>query len=315
MRDPETLRRIRSLAVPPAWTEVWISPLPNGHLQASGRDARGRKQYRYHPAWRAMRDETKYARMLSFSEALPRIRARVEQDLAKPGLPREKVLAAVVRLLERTRIRVGNEEYARENGSFGLTTLRSEHVDVDGATLRFEFRGKSGKLHTVALADRRLARIVQRCQEVPGHELFHYVGDDGESHVVDSADVNDYVRDASGEDFTAKDFRTWAGTVLTATQLREVARKAADVPARQLARSRKQHVVRAIAHVAEQLGNTPAVCRKSYVHPVVLETYLETGELPAPPATGEGALAPAELATVALLRERLKREMPSTVAA
>jgi DNA topoisomerase-1 len=219
LRDRQERRRIESLAVPPAWTDVWICPLANGHLQATGRDARGRKQYRYHPDWRAVRDETKFGRMIAFGEALPALRARVASDLARTGLPREKVLAAVVRLLETTLIRVGNEEYARENRSFGLTTLRSRHVAIAGATLRFRFRGKSGKEHSVAISDRRLARVVRACRELPGHELFQYLDESGERQVVDSDDVNAYLRAATGEDFTAKDFRTWGGTVLALSAL------------------------------------------------------------------------------------------------
>src|SRR5436190_1573116 len=218
--DRASLARIKSLAVPPAWTDVWICPDPRGHIQATGRDARGRKQYRYHARWRAVRDETKYDRMIAFGEALPRIRRRTEMDLRRPGLPREKVLAAVVRLLEVTRIRVGNEEYARTNRSYGLTTLLDRHVTVAGPTLRFSFRGKSGVRHQVDLTDRRLAAIVKRCRDLPGQELFQYVDDDGRQHTIDSADVNDYLRQLSGADFTAKDFRTWAGTVLAARALR-----------------------------------------------------------------------------------------------
>ena len=214
IRDPRSLRRIRALAIPPAYTDVWICSDPSGHIQATGRDARGRKQYRYHPRWREVRDETKFGRMLAFSEVLPAVRAKVDSDLARPGLPREKVLAAVVRLLECTGIRVGNDEYAKANRSFGLTTLRDQHVEVSGSTLRFQFRGKSGKSHDVELSDRRLARIVQRCQALPGEDLFQYVDDEGNRQTIGSGDVNDYLRQASGQDFTAKDFRTWAGTIL-----------------------------------------------------------------------------------------------------
>jgi len=267
VRDPETLRRIRSLVIPPAWTQVWISPDARGHLQATGRDARGRKQSRYHPRWRAVRDETKYEKMLLFGTALPRIRERVEQDLALPGLPRNKVLATIVRLMERTLIRVGNEEYARENHSYGLTTLRDRHVRIEGSTITFKFRGKSGKFHTVGVQDRRLARIVQRCQDLPGYELFHYLDEEGAARSIDSADVNDYLREVSGDDFTAKDFRTWAGTVLAAMALREFDAFESENQA-------KKNVVQAIKAVAQRLGNTPAVCRKCYVHPAVLECYM-----------------------------------------
>jgi len=267
VRDAETLKRIRSLVIPPAWTDVWICANPRGHLQATGRDARGRKQSRYHPRWRAVRDETKYERMLLFGTALKGIRERVEADLARPGLPREKVLATLLRLMERTLIRVGNEEYARENHSYGLTTMREKHVTVTGSTVTFRFRGKSGKQHTVGVQDRRLARIVGRCQDLPGYELFQYVDEGGEPHTIDSADVNAYLREISGEDFTAKDFRTWSGTVLASRALREFEAFGSETQA-------KKNVVQAIKAVAERLGNTPAVCRKCYVHPAVLECYM-----------------------------------------
>jgi DNA topoisomerase-1 len=268
VRDPGTLRRIRGLVIPPAWREVWICASPTGHLQAVGRDARGRKQYRYHPRWRQVRDDTKYKRMLAFAAALPRIRARVAEDLARPGLPREKVLATVLRLLETTLIRVGNEEYVRANKSFGLTTLRTRHVDVAGSEVRFDFRGKGGKTHTVGVRDPRVARIVRRLQDLPGQELFQYVDEDGTRRTIGSADVNTYLHEIAGEDFTAKDFRTWAGTVLAALALAEVRMFAT-------AREARRNVVRAIERVATRLGNTPAICRKSYVHPVVLEAYLD----------------------------------------
>jgi DNA topoisomerase I len=265
--DRATLARIRSLAIPPAYTDVWISPHPNGHIQATGRDARGRKQYRYHPRWREVRDENKFGRMLAFSKALPLIRDRVEQDLSHPGLPREKVLAAVARLLELTGIRVGNDEYARTNQSFGLTTLRDDHVEVSGSTMRFEFRGKSGKLHQVSLSDRRLARIVARCQALPGEELFQYVDDDGVHQTIGSSDVNGYLRAITGEDFTAKDFRTWSGTLLAAAALEELGPAPSE-------REAKSTIVAAIDRVAERLNNTRTVCRKYYVHPAVFEAYL-----------------------------------------
>lgn len=267
IKDEAVLGRIKSLAIPPAWTGVWICPIPNGHLQATGRDARKRKQSRYHPRWRAVRDETKYERMKLFGAALPKIRARVEQDLSLPGLPREKVLATIVRLLETTFIRVGNEEYARENKSYGLTTMRDRHVDVTGSTVHFKFRGKSGKLHSIDFNDRRLARIVKRCQDLPGYELFQYLDESGEQHTVDADDVNGYLRAITGESFTAKDFRTWAGTVLACAMLREF-------DACETQSQAKKNVVQAIASVAERLGNTPAVCRKCYVHPAVIETYM-----------------------------------------
>jgi DNA topoisomerase-1 len=267
VRDARTLARIRALAIPPAYTDVWICPTVNGHIQATGRDARGRKQYRYHPRWRETRDETKFGRMVAFAEALPKIRARVDRDLELSGLPRDKVLATIVRLLESTGIRVGNDEYARNNGSYGLTTLRDQHVQIKGTTLRFSFRGKSGKRHTCDLTDRRLARIVRRCQALPGEELFQYLDDDGAQQTIGSGDVNDYLRDITGEDFTAKDFRTWTGTMLAVRTLRELERPAS-------ARAAKSNVVRVIDLVADQLNNTRAVCRKYYVHPAVFERYL-----------------------------------------
>jgi len=267
IKDKAVLGRIKSLAIPPAWTDVWICPLANGHLQATGRDARGRKQSRYHPRWREVRDETKYERMRLFGEALPRIRQRVEQDIRLPGLPREKVLATIVRLLETTFERVGNEEYARENHSYGLTTLRDKHVEVAGATVHLHFKGKSGKMHSIDVHDRQLARIVKKCQDLPGYELFQYVDEDGKPRSVDSADVNEYLQTITDEPFTAKDFRTWAGTVLACAMLREF--EACDTQSQA-----KKNVVQAIASVSERLGNTPAVCRKCYVHPAVIETYM-----------------------------------------
>lgn len=266
IRDGGTLVRIRSLAVPPAYTDVWICPHPNGHIQATGRDARGRKQYRYHPRWREVRDETKFGRMLAFSEVLPDIRRRVDEDLTQSGHSREKVLAAVVRLLECTGIRVGNDEYAKANRSFGLTTLRDKHVEVSGSTMRFDFRGKSGKPHSVALSDRRLARIVQRCQSLPGEELFQYVDDDGNRQAIGSGDVNDYLRQISGQDITAKDFRTWTGTISAVAALRALGPVEGE-------REAKSAILKAIDRVAGQLNNTRAVCRKYYVHPAVFETY------------------------------------------
>lgn len=267
VRDQATMARIRSLVIPPAWKDVWICASPNGHLQVTGRDARGRKQSRYHPRWRAVRDETKYERMLLFGSALPAVRERVEEHLALPGLPRNKVLAAIVRLLERTLIRVGKDEYARENGSYGLTTMRGRHVQVRGSRVTFRFPGKSGVKHTIEFSDRRLARIVERCQDIPGYELFEYLDEEGEPHAIDSADVNDYLREISQQDFTAKDFRTWAGTVLACMTLRDFEEFTSATEA-------KKNVVAAIKSVAEKLGNTPAVCRKCYVHPAVLDCYM-----------------------------------------
>src|SRR5437773_4381187 len=270
IRDSVTIRRIKGLAIPPAWSDVWICPDPRGHLQATGRDARRRKQYRYHPHWREVRDAVKYDRMLAFAEALPKIREQTDRDLERPGLPREKVLASIVRLLEDTRIRIGNDEYRKENGSYGLTTLRNRHVNVIGADVRFTFRGKSGKQHTIELHDRRMARIIKRFLEIPGQELFQYVDGDGEVKAIDSADVNEYLQAITGEDFTAKDFRTWAGTILAARFLREAA-EAVNT------RGAKKHIVRAIARVAEELGNTAAVAKKGYIHPAVIAAYLSGG--------------------------------------
>ncbi|PYX83668.1 MAG: DNA topoisomerase I [Acidobacteria bacterium] len=258
VRDTETLARIKSLVIPPAWTGVWICPNPKGHLQVTGRDARGRKQSRYHPRWREVRDETKYERMIVFGAALPMIRERVEQDLALPGLPRAKVLATIVRLMETTLIRIGNQEYARQNGSYGLTTLRNKHVDVDGYTVTFHFQGKSRVQHTVDITDRRLARIVQRCHDIPGYELFQYVDKDGTRHSVDSADVNEYLREISGQEFTAKDFRTWAGSVLACESLWDLEKFESETEA-------KKNVVKVIKQVAARL---------CYVHPVVLDCYM-----------------------------------------
>src|ERR687884_1193026 len=268
VRDAATLARIRALAIPPAWTNVWICPDPKGHIQATGRDAKGRKQYRYHPRWREVRDAAKYERLAQFAEALPRIRQRTDADLRRQGIPREKVLAAVVRLLEETSIRVGNDEYARQNRSFGLTTFRDRHAVFEGEKLRFEFRGKAGKQHAIELNDRRLARIVKRCQDVPGQELFQYLDADGKRHTIESADVNAYIREISGGHFTAKDFRTWNGTVLASRYLRLCERGLSPTAA-------KRQVASALKSVAADLGNTPAVCRKAYVHPVVVNAYLE----------------------------------------
>lgn len=299
VHDPVVLARIKALAIPPAWTEVWIAPTPRGHIQATGRDAKGRKQYRYHTRWRELRDETKFGRMVAFGTTLPVIRARVGEDLARPGLPRERVLAAVVALLDTSHIRVGNEEYARTNGSFGLTTLRNKHVAISGATLRFRFRGKAGKQHTIGVRDRRLARIVKRCQELPGHELFQYLDDEGQLHSVDSDDVNEYLRQAAGEDFTAKDFRTWAGTVFALRALRTLG--AFDSKAQA-----NKNVAQAITETAAELGNTQAVCRKCYVHPAVVDAYLDGSLLqqtaPDNQAKAPEGLRPEEAMVLALLR-------------
>jgi DNA topoisomerase-1 len=268
IRAPGELRRFRSLAIPPAWRDVWVCPAANGHLQATGRDAKGRKQHRYHARWREVRDETKYHRMLEFAHVLPAIRRKVEQDLGLPGLPRDKILATVIRLLETSMIRVGNEEYRRQNNSFGLATLRSRHVNVSGSTIRFEFRGKSGVQHALDLNNRQLARIIKQCQELPGHELFQYVGEDGERYTIDSADINEYLRQIAGDGFSSKDFRTWAGTVCAARQL-------AQFESAPTQSARKKNIQRAIESVAKELGNTKAVCRKCYIHPGLIEAYAD----------------------------------------
>jgi DNA topoisomerase-1 len=304
IRDRATLARIRAIAIPPAWTDVWICPWPNGYLQATGRDARGRKQYRYHARYRSRRDDAKFARMLAFARVLPAIRRRVDEDLARPGLPREKVLAAVVRLLELSLIRVGNDEYARLNRSFGLTTLRDRHASVHGSAVRFRFRGKSGQLHEVGLRDRRLAGVVRQCRDLPGQELFQYVGENGEPRDVASDDVNAYL-DAIAPAVTAKDFRTWVGTVLAYRALRAVGDGSTE-------RERKRKVATAVRETAENLGNTAAVTRQAYIHPAVVDAYLDGGLRTALVRAAEdkdqppGATKPAEeRAVIALLRARL----------
>lgn len=307
VRDQRVLDRIASLVIPPAWNDVWICRLANGHLQATGRDARGRKQYRYHPSWRQARDETKYSRMIIFGESLPTIRRRCDEDLSLSGLPREKVLAAVVQLLERTLIRVGNAEYVKENRSFGLTTLRNRHVEVFGSQLHFRFRGKSGVQHDLSISDRRLARVVQRCRDLPGQDLFQYRDQDDLVHSIGSEDVNDYLRTTSGNDFTSKDFRTWGGTLFAAAELRRLGRCESETEG-------KKNIVQAIVAVSKRLGNTPAVCRKCYVHPAVLDAYLD-GTLA---TDDEGAkkkitdrsddpyaLSPEEQSVIELLQRRL----------
>jgi DNA topoisomerase I len=267
IEDGEELARLRALVIPPAWTDVWICPVPNGHLQATGRDARGRKQYRYHDRWRAVRDETKFDRLAEFGRALTPIRRRVDRDIRREGLPREKVLAAVVRLMDVAFLRVGNAAYARENSSFGLTTLRNRHVDVRGPKVRFEFEGKGGKRQVFDIEDPRMAGIVRRCRDLPGYDLFQYL-EDGRRQAVGSGDVNEYLREVSGADFTAKDFRTWAGTVMAARAL-------ADQGPASSERRAKRAVTRAVESVAARLGNTVAIARKSYVHPAVIEGYLD----------------------------------------
>jgi DNA topoisomerase-1 len=268
VRDMETLRRIRSLAIPPAWTAVWICPFDNGHIQATGRDNRGRKQYRYHPRWNEIRNESKYGKLLTFAQVLPFIRKRVDADLRRRGLQRERVLAAVVRLMELTLFRIGNSEYAKANKSFGLTTLRDRHVEIGDNRIHLSFRGKRGIRYETDITDRRIARIIRDCRDLPGYELFQYLDDDGNRHTVGSDDVNDYLREASGEEITAKDFRTWAGTNLAALALREVGWFDTES-------KRKHAVVRAIEQVASQLGNTPAICRRCYIHPEILEGYMD----------------------------------------
>jgi DNA topoisomerase-1 len=304
--DPKERRRLNALAIPPAWTEVWICPDPGGHIQATARDARGRKQYRYHPSYREARDRSKFRRMLEFSEVLPALRERVERDLRLDDLSLRQLLATVVRLLDRTLIRVGNDEYARENRSFGLTTLRRRHVKVDGAMLRFSFRGKSGVEHSVALADPRLARIIQRCQDLPGHELFQYLDPEAKRQTVTSDDVNAYLREITGRDITAKDFRTWGGTMLAAVELRTMGPAASR-------READRNVLRAIDAVAERLGNTRAVCRKYYVHPALVQAYLLGMTVPQPPVPRgrRGRTTPAlrrdEVAVLQFLQEKLPR--------
>ena len=308
IRDEQRLLRIKRLAVPPAYTRVWICPSPNGHIQATGRDARGRKQYRYHERWREVRDENKYDRMVVFGNELPKIRRRVNKDLALSGLPRNKVLATVVQLLERTFIRVGNEAYARENKSFGLTTMQDRHVDVKGSQLRFRFRGKRGIKHQIDLTDRRIAKIVSKFQDLPGQELFQYVDDEGEVRDTTSQDVNDYLREVTGQDFTAKDFRTWAGTVLAAMAL----------SVRDPFETKKQaraNINDAIGTVSKLLGNTPAICRKCYVHPAILQAYLDGNSIEGLKQKAEEAvtqnrcdLRSSETAVLKFLQARLARK-------
>src|SRR5262249_29899504 len=286
IRDERRLRRIKRLAIPPAWMDVWICTSANGHIQAIGRDARGRKQYRYHERWREVRDENKFDRLTKFAKALPNIRRRVAQDLKLQGLPRQKVLATIVRLLERTFIRIGNEEYARENKSFGLTTFKNRHVKVKGAQILFRFRGKSGRQHEVDVADRRVAKVIAKCQDLPGQDLFQYLDEDGEAREVTSQDVNEYVRQIAGEDFTAKDFRTWGGTVLAAIALSKQEEF-------QTKKQAKSNIKTAICAVAELLGNTPAICRKCYVHPVIVEAYMKRTRIAG--LNGTKSLAPPNL--------------------
>jgi DNA topoisomerase I len=306
--DTETLLRIRHLAIPPAWTDVWICPEDRGHIQATGRDARRRKVYRYHDRWREVRDAHKYEHTIAFARALPRIRRRVARDMGRAGLPREKVVACAVRLLETTLIRVGNDEYARQNHHYGLTTLREEHAQIRGSTVRFVFRGKSGVDHTVAVSDRRLARVLRSCQELPGQRLLEYTDGDGGVHAIHSQDVNDYLREAGGGEFTAKDFRTWAGTVLAAEALSEFERFDSQAQA-------KRNLLRAIDAVAGRLGNTRSVCRKCYIHPAVVDSYMDgslarllQARVGAEIRTGLHRLSPEEAAVLGVLQQRLSRE-------
>jgi DNA topoisomerase-1 len=305
IKDDATLKRIKALAVPPAWTDVWICPKANGHIQATGRDDRGRKQYRYHPQFREVRDGTKYHHMLAFAESLPVIRGKVQKHLALRGLPREKVLATIVHLLETTLIRVGSDEYARQNKSYGLTTLKNRHVEVDGPALRFNFNGKSGKVWKLDVRDRRIAKVIRACQDLPGQELFQYVDEDGQTRDVTSSDVNTYLREISGEDITAKDFRTWHGTVLAALALQEFEKFDSQAGA-------KRNIRAAIQKVAARLGNTPTICRKCYVHPEIITTYIEGSLLLGIKDKVDeelredlSALRPEEAAVLTLLRNRL----------
>jgi DNA topoisomerase-1 len=305
--EPRTLRRIKSLAVPPAWTDVWICPFADGHIQATGRDARRRKQYRYHPAFRQIRESNKYERLLAFADALPALRATVWAHMARRGLPREKVLATVVHLLDTTLIRVGNDDYARQNKSYGLTTLKNRHVAVDGSAVRFRFTGKSGKQWSVRVWDRRVAKIIKACQDLPGQELLQYLDEGGRPQDVTSSDVNAYLKEITAQEITAKDFRTWAGTVLAAVALREFERFDSEAQA-------KRHLRSAIERVATRLGNTPTICRKCYVHPEVVKAYLDgrlvaeiTGRIEEELREALTDLQPEETAVLALLRARLKQ--------
>jgi DNA topoisomerase I len=307
--DTQALHRIRSIVIPPAWTDVWICRSANGHIQATGRDAKGRKQYRYHPSFREIRDSSKYEHMIAFAHALPGIRGKVRQHMALRGLPREKVLATVVHLLETTLIRVGNDDYARQNDSYGLTTLKNRHVAIDGAELRFRFKGKSGKQWSVSIKNRRVAKVLRACQELPGQELLQYVDEAGECHPIDSSDVNSYLREIAGAEITAKDFRTWAGTVLAALALREFVSFDSAAMA-------KRNIRAAIEKVAARLGNTPTICRKCYVHPLLIDSYLEGSLLLEVKSQAESelrgeiaGLTPEEAAVLACLRAAIDRAM------
>ena len=306
VRNKRTLARIRSLVIPPAWENVWICPIENGHIQAVGRDARKRKQYKYHPRYREVRDETKFDRMVAFGAVLPKIRRQVKKDLSLPGLQQAKVMAAIVYLLDKTCIRVGNEEYARSNKSYGLTTLKDQHVDVHGDSVRLHFRGKSKQDHDITLSDRRLAKIVKQCQDLPGQELFHYKAENGEYVKVDSAEVNDYLRGITQEDFTAKDFRTWHGTGQMAQQLAALGPAQSDTEA-------KRNIAQAVKETAKHLGNRPAACRKYYIHPAVFDSYMERTIFPAMQKIQSGSakrvrgLRLVEVAVLRLVQPRMRR--------
>ncbi len=308
VQDKKTIERINALAIPPAYRDVWICPEENGHIQATGLDERGRKQYRYHPKWREVRDETKFARTIAFAHALPKIRAKTTADLAKKGAPREKVLAAIVQLLEKTAIRVGNEEYARENGSYGLTTMRNQHADVTGGRVHFHFKGKSGKWHDIDLKDRKLAGVIKKMGDLPGQALFQYLDESGQPHRIESADVNAYIKEIAGDEFTAKDFRTWTGTVSASLALAEFEKFESETAA-------KANIVVAVKSVSQHLGNTPAVCRKSYIHPAVLEAYLDGSMLESLKQKAEdvlehklSSLKPEEAAVLGLLQQKLAQK-------
>ena len=309
VKDAVTLKRIRALVIPPAWTDVWICATADGHVQATGRDAKGRKQYRYHPQFREIRESVKFERVMEFAQALPAIRAKVSEHMSLPGLPREKVLATTVHLLETTLIRVGNDDYVKQNKSYGLTTLRDPHVKVEGSELRFQFKGKSGKTWRLKVKDRRVARIIKACQELPGQELLQYLDEEGQRHDVTSSDVNAYLKEITGQEITAKDFRTWAGTVLAALALREFEAFDSDAKA-------KKNVRAAIERVSSRLGNTPTICRKCYVHPEILNSYLSGSllleirdEVEAELREELSGLKPEEASVMTLLRSRLSRDL------
>lgn len=305
IQNKAIIERINKLVIPPAYKKVWICADENGHIQATGMDQRGRKQYRYHPHWREVRDETKFTKLIDFAKCLPKIREHTDADLKKAGVPREKIMATIVQLLEKTAIRVGNEEYARTNKSYGLTTMHNRHAKVEGSEMHFHFRGKSGKWHDIDLKDRKLAKVVAKMQDLPGQALFQYKDDGGHLHHVTSSDVNAYLKEITGEDFTAKDFRTWSGTVAASLALQELENFENETGA-------KRNIVAAVKSVAEKLGNTPAVCRKAYIHPAIFETYLDGSMLNSLKQRVEeeisdniSSLKPEEAAVLGLLRGRL----------